>query len=300
MKEQSFEDLMLRELISLKLSLIPLYETRDRLLYIDAPKMKNAYIERIGAFEDEVLQKELEAELLHEKIRLIRVALNRREQINVAVIDAMLEEKKNELINQARQSELVTEELPQLSEKEKTELQLTYRSIITDYHPALNKDLSEIQKTLYEKALIAYQNQNLEELKIVEEMLSISNGEGFAIDVEPLKIEKTEIDAKGLYSDLSNALKTDYKLAKEVLPFFTMNEEDITVLGAIDEYRNQYEALENEITEIKSSFPFNAASVISSDKETEEYMVSLRVRLNDAENEIASLNTEIMQMTGAV
>lgn len=300
MKEQSFEDLMLRELISLKLSLIPLYETRDRLLYIDAPKMKDAYIEKIGTFEDEVLQKELEAELLHEKIRLIRVALNRREQINVAVIDAMLEEKKNELINQARQSELVTEELPQLSEKEKTELQLTYRSIITDYHPALNKDLSEIQKTLYEKALIAYQNQNLEELKIVEEMLSMSNGEGFAVEVEPLKMEKTEIDAKGLFVDLSHELKTDYKLAKEVLPFFTMNEEDMTVLGAIEEYRNQYETLEKEITEIKASFPFNASSVISSDKETEEYMASLRVRLKDAENEITTLNSEIMQMTGAV
>lgn len=300
MKEQSFEDLMLRELISLKLSLIPLYETRDRLIYIDAPKMKNAYIEKIGAFEDEVLQKELEAELLREKIRLIRVALNRREQVNVAAIDAMLEEKKNELINQARQSELVTEELPQLSEKEKTELQLTYRSIITDYHPALNKDLSEIQKTLYEKALIAYQNQNLEELKIVEEMLSMSNGEGFAVEVEPLKMEKTETDAKGLFVDLSHTLKTDYKLAKEVLPFFTMNEEDMVVLAAIAEYTNQYETLEKEISEIKASFPFNAASVISSEKETEEYIASLRVRLKDAENEIASLNTEIMQMTGAV
>ena len=93
MRQQTFYDWLLREVASSRMALISLYESRDRILYIEAPTLRKKYIGIFGEIENAVLQSELETALLRRKVELIQTAINRRERIDLEQIEAQIKDE---------------------------------------------------------------------------------------------------------------------------------------------------------------------------------------------------------------
>ena len=302
MRMQSFSDWLIGELASVRYSLIPLYEKKDKLLYVDAAALRNEYIEKIGHYEESVLQAELDVALLHEKLKDIQIAINRREPVDMSEIEAKVQEKKEQMVLSIEQQDLTLHELPTLSDKEQDTMRHIYRSIIDDFHPVLNSNVTDTQKELYERAMEAYQHQNLRELVLINDMLhageqldnalTISVSAGQESDADDLEKRKAEC------KKITQLFSIDYSLAKTLFPLFEVQEGDTVILSSIEKYRAQKVQLEKEIAEIQSGFPFNAVEVLRSPVKTEEYLAELRVRSKAAEVEKGDLEQRIEKLIG--
>ena len=302
MRIQSFSDCLINELASIRYSLIPLYEKKDKLLYVDAAALRNEYIEKIGHYEESVLQAELEVALLREKLKDIQIAINRREPVDMVEIEAKVQEKKEQMVSSIEQQDLTLHELPELSDKERDSMQRIYRGIIDEYHPALNSNLTDTQKELYEQAMEAYQHQNLQELALINDMLHAGEQLDLNLKFSVSEAEKDDTDEakkrKESYKRIAQIFSTDYSLAKTLFPYFEKQENDDVILSNIAYYISQKTMLEEEIKQIQSGFPFNAVEVLRSPVKTEEYLAELRVRSKAAEVEKGDLEQRIEKLIG--
>ena len=302
MRIQSFSDCLINELASIRYSLIPLYEKKDKLLFVDAAALRNEYIEKIGHYEESVLQAELEVALLREKLKDIQIAINRREPVDMVEIEAKVQEKKEQMVSSIEQQDLTLHELPELSDKERDSMQRIYRGIIDEYHPALNSNLTDTQKELYEQAMEAYQHQNLQELALINDMLHAGEQLDLNLKFSVSEAEKDDTDEakkrKESYKRIAQIFSTDYSLAKTLFPYFEKQENDDVILSNIAYYISQKTMLEEEIKQIQSGFPFNAVEVLRSPVKTEEYLAELRVRSKAAEVEKGDLEQRIEKLIG--
>ena len=149
MRNQSFYSLFGQEVNTQGVALLGLYEKKDRLLYVEAPQIRKRYMEAVGNFEEGVLNDELELSLLHRKAELIQIAINRREPIDLEAIDKELEREREERISAVENADLTLKEFPKLSEEELKNMQSQYHDITTEFHPAINTDITDAQKELY-------------------------------------------------------------------------------------------------------------------------------------------------------
>lgn len=302
MRIQSFSDCLINELASIRYSLIPLYEKKDKLLFVDAAALRNEYIEKIGHYEESVLQAELEVALLREKLKDIQIAINRREPVDMVEIEAKVQEKKEQMVSSIEQQDLTLHELPELSDKERDSMQRIYRGIIDEYHPALNSNLTDTQKELYEQAMEAYQHQNLQELALINDMLHAGEQLDLNLKFSVSEAEKDDTDEakkrNESYKRIAQIFSTDYSLAKTLFPYFEKQENDDVILSNIAYYISQKTMLEEEIKQIQSGFPFNAVEVLRSPVKTEEYLAELRVRSKAAEVEKGDLEQRIEKLIG--
>jgi hypothetical protein len=292
MREQSFYGWLMREAASSRLALIAMYETRDRLLYVDAPVLRKRYLSVFGETEDAVLQAELENSMLKRKIEMIQAALNRRENVDLGKIDDRINQERAERLSELETDDTTLNELPRLTERETQSLKALYHDIIDSFHPAINTDVSETQHELYDKALAAFKMQDVEAMQVIHDSLFVRHEEG--ILQEPSAAESSE---KEDFHAMASALTTDYTLAKTLYPFFSPLEDDIVVTNAIADCTAKRKALEEEIAAIKSGFPFNAESTLNDPSKTEEYRVELRIRAQRCEDEKAQLQRRIKQLT---
>ena len=300
MRVQTFGDWLLTRMISLRQALIALYEQRDKLLYVEAPPLRQRYMDAIGKYEEEVLQAELDTQMLRRKAELIRIAKNRREPVNIQAIEASLEAEKQKKIREIESSDRTLNELPTLTDSERVELQQNYHEITSVYHPALNKDLTDTQKELYVKALDAYKMQDKEAVKLIHDMLFTPENTVRSSSFVDISVDQDDADERRKdYREIASLLTTDYGLAKLLYEFFLPLEEDMIVNASIEEYEAQLAAIEGEINQIKTGFPFNARATMDSKEKTEDYLAELRIRAKQCEAEKAELESQIAQMTEA-
>ncbi|MBQ6569962.1 MAG: hypothetical protein IJL87_06875 [Clostridia bacterium] len=301
MRKQSFFSWLGREVVSCRMALIGLYEQRDKLLYVEAPPLRRKYMALIGVHEEKVLEAELEVSMLRRKVELIQIAVNRREPIDLAAIDKIIEAEKAEKINALESEDLTLNEIPQLSEQEQRTLQRQYREITSRFHPEINTHITDTQKELYEKAQIAYKNQDVEQMKLIYDMLfhpvDLSEEEVKFERIEKEKIDETSLEEE-FFHDYAAELSTDYKLAKRLYEFFLPLEEEAVIRSSIEEYKAQKEDAEREIIKIKAGFPFNAADTLKDENKTEEYLAELRVRARRCEEEKSELENKIQMLIG--
>ena len=299
MRAQTFYDWLQREVTSSRMALVGLYESRDKLKYVDAPKLRKRYMDIFGAAETPVLEAELELSLLRRKLELMQIAINRREPIDMERIEATLAEEKRKKIAEVEGADLTLNELPQLSESEQRTLQRQYREITAEFHPAMNRNLTDAQRDLYDKAAQAYRMQDVEAMKVIYDALfspvdlgglSISLGDGG---------EKTSEERRADYRKLAVELGTDYRLARELYECFVPLEEDGVVRDALAGYDAQRREVEAEIARIREGFPFNAVSTMDSPERTEEYLAELRLRARRYAEEKAELEGQIARMLEA-
>lgn len=298
MRKQTFYDWLTREIASSRMALVKLYETRDRLLYVEAPPLRQQYMALFGEVEEPVLQAELEVSLLRHKLELIRIAINRREKIDLEQIEADLQQERESRVTEVENEDLTLHELPELSEQESHTMQRQYREITNMFHPAMNPDITDTQKELFEKAVEAYKMQDTEQMKLIHDMLLAPSD--ISVQIAPAsQRSETEEERREFYSDLASVLTTDYSLAKKLYDCFAPLEEDRVVRSAYLEYEEQRKAVEQEIEQIRAGFPFNAVSTMNDRSKTEDYLAELRIRMRRSKEERAELEKKIAELTEA-
>ena len=306
MRTQSYVHWLQTELQTARAALLALYEQRDALLYEQAPALRRRYMEAIGNEETAVLQAELEMTLLRRKAELIRIALNRREPVDMEKIALLLDEERAAMIASAENSDRTLETLPELCEAQQDELRTMYREITQTFHPALHTDLTQTQRELYEKAVNAYRMQDVQGMRIIHELLfpdeefglsvsiSLSVGEGEDADEDAAQAMREE------YARTAAELSTDYALAAAVFPAFLPLEEDAVVSAHLQDCIDKRHALQEEIEAIRAAFPFNAAATLDDPRKTADYLAQLQVRAMHCRMETAQLEQNIRQMTEAI
>ncbi|MGN1047327.1 MAG: hypothetical protein ACI4QZ_01825 [Eubacteriales bacterium] len=281
------------------MALVGLYEQKDKLLYVEAPQIRRRYMKTIGVFEEGVLEAELEVSMLRRKVEMIQIAINRREPIDLKAIDAALEEEKNQKVAELESGDRTLNELPNLNEQEEHTLQRQYREITSSFHPAMNPDITDTQKELYEKAQEAYRLQDVEAMKLIYDML-FSPVDLSVISVTTKSHVPTAGERREEYREIETSLSTDYKLAKKLYPFFMPLEEDMVVCDSLETYNAQRRSVEEEIESIRAGFPFNAVATLNDKKKTEEYLAELRIRAKRCEVEKIELEQKIKKLTEGV
>ncbi len=292
MREQTFYDWLTREVASSRMALVNLYEARDKLLYVEAPKLRAQYMDLIGGAENPVLEAELEVSMLRRKLELIRIAVNRREPLDMEKIDAVLEEEKKQKVTEVENSDLTLQELPNLTEEQQRTMQRRYKEITSVFHPAIHADLTEAQRTLYEKAVEAYQMQDAEAMRIIYEALFPAEDMEMDLCVENVRQEDPRED----YRRMARALSIDYFLAKKLYDCFLPLEEDRVVLDTLHTCDARSREVQDEIEKIRQGFPFNAAETMSDPEKTAEYLEELRFRGRQCEEEKRELERKIEEL----
>lgn len=290
---QTYSKWLEKEVMAIKYALLVVLEKRDKLLYVEEPALREEYMQKIGVYEEQVLKAELEVNLTEKKKQLIQTAINRREPVDLEAIEKQLEEERKEQLGQLNQSYKRDSLQSSLSQEEKNELHNLYKEIIKDFHPEVHKELTEFQKQLYERALAAYHKQQLEELRLVHEML-------YAKDASKLTLETpitTEVK-EGETLEIVEQLMGDYSLAAEVFECFEQLEEDGVLLSVKQQYEAREQEIWVEIENIQSRFPFIAKETLQNDEMTKAYLKTLESRMNSCSESLMELNEQITKMLG--
>ena len=265
---------------------------KDDLQFVQAPKIHREYMEKIGQYEREAIEKELEAVLLEKKKRMIQVCINRREKIDMDKIDAQLNQEREELLQRAGLAQV--QEQHTLTPEEEEELRKLYKEIVDGYHPSVHPDLNETQKTLFNKAVEAYQHQDLTMMRLIREMLQADTIE-LALEVSlSVSMETPEQSAK----ELADALMTDYTLVEKIFPHFEPMQEEQILQQAAESYLEQCSAVLEEIKVMLTRFPFSARETLADEKMSEAYLLQVKARIAQADAEVAELKESIAHMTG--
>lgn len=294
MANHTYYDWLVQELLAARLSLLGLIEEKDRLLYVKAPALRLEYMTQIGTFEEEVLAKELEVSLLRRKRELIQIAHNRREKVDLAAIEATLEEERAQLLTDLESQDLTARSTPALTAQDQQELQKMYRTIIQDFHPQMNP-VSETQKELFERGMEAYRRQNPEAMRLIYNMLCGTDSISLQTSVSVSEGGRDEE-----LKEITDMLITDYSLAATLYPLFDATEEDRVLSMSIENTRQNRKQLESELQKIQEVFPFNAEETLHDTKKTEAYCAELTLRLRQAELATGELNAKINEMLGGL
>lgn len=293
MTEQTYSKWLEQEVLAIKYALLVALEKRDKLLYVEEPALREEYMQKIGVYEEQVLKAELEVTLAEKKKQLIQIAINRREPVDLEAIEQQLEEERKQQLEQLNQNYKRDSLQSNLSQEERDELQNLYKEIVRDFHPEVHKELTDFQKQLYKRALSAYQKQQLEELRLVHEML-------YAKDTAELTFEiSADIEVKvGDAAEIAEQLMEDYSLAAEVFECFEPLEEDGILLSAKQQYEAREQSIWMEIEKIQTRFPFIAKETLQNEEMTKEYLKSLERRMNSCSESLTELNEQITEMLG--
>lgn len=295
MLKQTYLNWLAKEVTAVKCALLIALEKKDYLLHVEAPLLKQKYYEKIGSFEEQVLREELEVNLMEKKKQMIQICLNRREPINMEMIDKAIDEERQRMLNKLNQTaEINVQKLKPLDEDEKEELKKLYKDIVNQFHPEVHGNLTENQRVLYEKAVSAYQRQNIQELRLLHEMLFGESMGGLELDFT--MIEGEEIDLLDP-EKIAKELVADYSLATNLFQYFEALEDDAVLHSAKKRYEEKQNAVLSEISMIRCRFPFIAQETLDSEEKTAEYMNELRARMSHAKDRLKTLQEEIDTIT---
>ena len=270
-----FAGWLAQEVESAQNALLTCIEQLDTLRYVDAPKLRNEYMVKIGTAEDEVLDAELNAKMLQRKVELIQIKRNRREPIDMEKIDRQIEDERKELLEQAAAADTAEPQQQQLTEEQQDELQELYHKIVENFHPQVHPNLTVTEKALYEKAVDAYRGRNLDALKLIGEIL-------FKDDISlvlqaSLSLDDAEDDEQHVAA-LAETLSADYTRAKQLYPYFKPSQQDAVLCAAAERYTTQREEVEKEIEQLRQNFPLAAQATLADPEKTKAYLEQLALR----------------------
>ena len=251
MIDHTFAQWLNGELTSTRCALLSLYEQRDRLLYIEGPRLEKEYMEKIGLYEEMVIREEIECEILEKKKQMIQIAINRREPIDESAIDSELEALRNQMINDAVGPE-IPKEFADLDSDQMDELQSLYRDIVKNFHPQMYPDLTEAHRQLFEKAQEAYRHRDLAALKLIYDMLFGTVEDEMTLNSLYNFFKSTQDDD----CSQNEAYAADYKLVAQIYENFSLTTEEVAVEEEWSKYCGITENTLNEINDLKQQFPY--------------------------------------------
>lgn len=291
MKAHTFTDWLYSEVMSSRNALLTLYERIDKMRFVEAPQLEQQYMEQVGAVEEEIIQQEIECELLEEKKNMVQTAINRREPVDEAAIDAKIDAMRQEKLTEAVGT--VPNEVPfhNLTGEQTDALQDLYRQIVQHFHPQMHPEMTQNQKELFTKAQDAYRRRDMTALQLIYDMLSSTEGEPLNLTVT-FELTMGDGDAE----TEKRVFSTDYTLAKRLYNCFVPTTEEATIQEEWKSCQEKQASLMQQVEELKQEFPFNAAEMLADPEQIEAYKQQLQHRKFEAEQSIRKLEMEIQSM----
>lgn len=160
----------------LRIELSMLLSERDELKYVICKNIETAYILEIGALEYKVYEAQCNYLRLNRKLELIQTKINRQEIIDIPLIEGILnkefieyKQKLDEQIKMLNEA-IDCSKHEVLSDEDAKELKSIYRKIVKALHPDINPNITENQLTLFQNAVEAYKNGDLQSIRIIGEI----------------------------------------------------------------------------------------------------------------------------------
>lgn len=146
---------------------------RDQLRFVECRNLETAYMLAVGALEYKAYEAQCLMLRLKRKIEMIQAKRNRQEKIVLSQIEQALDaefaeyqRKLNEQMEKMNQA-IARSHSPCLTDEEAAECKKLYRAIVKTLHPDLHPDLTDAQKQLFQNAVQAYQNGDLNTLRLI-------------------------------------------------------------------------------------------------------------------------------------
>lgn len=285
------------EVASAKCALLTLYEQRDKLQYIEGPRLEKEYMDKVGQYEETVIKEEIECELLQEKQQMIQAAINRREPVDEATIDAEIENRRQQMHSEAAGKE--PQGFANLTAEQGDELQEIYREIVKNFHPQMHPELTEVHRQLFKAAQEAYRRRDLAALKLIYEMLTSTQERGMEIEMELMLKLLSGDESEG--EDASDgSYVTDYTLAALLYGSFKPTAEEAAIKEECVRYRQMMDSVIKEMEDMRLQFPYTAAEILSDSAKIESYKEELAHRMCKATEEREKRTREIKIMIESV
>ena len=184
------------EMLRTELSMLVL--ERDELLLVECRNIEMAYMLAVGGLEYKAYEIECAILRLKRKAELIQANKNRQEKIVLPKIEELLDfefaeykaklnekvEKMNAALDRSK-GEFLTDE-------ENRELKRLYRTIVKSLHPDLHPDLSDAKIMLFHNAVAAYENGDLNGLRMIGAMVTEPALPEDQLDALPLLVKEKE------------------------------------------------------------------------------------------------------------
>lgn len=296
MSRHTFTLWLRSEAAAARCALLTLYEQRDKLQFIDGPRLEKEYMDKVGSYEETVIREEIECELLRKKQQMIQTAINRREPVDEAAIDAELEVYRQQMFQEAAGTP--QQEYANLSDEQSEELQKLYREIVKNFHPQMHPELTEAHRQLFQKAQEAYRHRDLAALKLIHEMLYSMQEDGLTLELFLELLPGGQPDEEETYEERDYA--ADYSLAAVIYSSFKPTEEEAAIQEERTRYRQMTDGVMAELEEMRLQFPYSASDMLSDPAKTEAYREELAHRLRTATGERERRTGEIRAMIESV
>lgn len=171
-----FENLK-SEVEKMRTELSMLLLERDELQFVICKNIETEYMLKLGSMEYKAYEAQCAALRLKRKLELIQAKKNRQETVILSEIEETLDNEFAEYQEQLdAQIDKMNDALKRsktavLSDEENKELKTLYRKIVKALHPDMNPGVSKAQIQLFDNAVSAYKNGDLETLRMIYEMV---------------------------------------------------------------------------------------------------------------------------------
>lgn len=228
---------------------------RDELRLVICKNIETAYMLALGSLEYKAFELHCEFLRLKRKIDLVQAKKNRQEKVVISAIEKILDEEfeeyqrqLDEQINKMNKALDHSKGRP-LTDEETKEIKKTYRNIVKALHPDLHPDITPAQIQLFQNAVQAYENGDLNSLRIISEMVA-----------EPVIPQKGENGLTILAKEKERLSKTIELIREQITEI--KSEYPYTMKDLVDDpeqIANKKAELEETIKELKEAYDIYAA-----------------------------------------
>lgn len=238
---------------------IEVFAEKEELLNKEKISLEAKYLSLFGALLKKKIELNIDFRTLKYRLNLIMTYINKDEEVNEKEIEKTLKEKLKEYYKELRSFEYkmaYAKELmksPLVTEEDLKEIKSIFRKLAKKLHPDLVGEQSGEEKLLWEKTLLAYENNDLLTLKIIVDI--VLNELELKDDIHVKDIDKRieEISEKisklkQIIEDVQNDFPFDIR--EELNDTDFINEKKREIGDEIKELKEKIEVLNNKIESI--------------------------------------------------